>query len=68
MISEYVFGLLGFPGGVSSKEPACQCRKCKRCGFDAWVGKIHWRRARQCTSLFLSGESHGHRSLVDYGP
>ena len=25
---------LGFPGGASGKEPACQCRKHERCGFD----------------------------------
>jgi len=24
----------------SSKESACQCRRCKRCGFNPWVGKI----------------------------
>ena len=28
---------MGFPGGTSGKEPACQCRKCKRPGFDSWV-------------------------------
>ena len=27
-----------------------------------------WRRARQPTSVFLPGESHGHRSLVGYSP
>ena len=32
--------LLGFPGGASGKEPACQCRGLKRHGFDPWVGKI----------------------------
>jgi len=25
---------LGFPGGTSGKEPACQCGRGKRCGFD----------------------------------
>ena len=35
----------GFPGGSSDKEPNCQCRRHKRCGFNSWVGKIHWRRA-----------------------
>ena len=30
---------LGFPGGTSGKEPACQCRRRKRCGFDLWVGR-----------------------------
>ena len=29
----------------SGKEPVCQCRRCKRLGFDPWVGKIFWRRA-----------------------
>ena len=29
-----------FPGGASGKEPTCQCRKCKRHGFNPWVGKI----------------------------
>ena len=24
--------LMGFSGGTSGKEPACQCRRCKRCG------------------------------------
>ena len=33
----------GFPGGTSGKEPACQCRRCKRCRFDPWVGKIRWK-------------------------
>ena len=38
---------MGFPGGTSGKEPACQCRRRKRCGLDPWVGKIPWRRAWQ---------------------
>ena len=29
----------GFPGGTSGKEPTCQCRRHKRCGFDPWVWK-----------------------------
>ena len=37
----------GFPGGARDKEPACQCRRHKRCGFDPWLGKIPWRRAWQ---------------------
>ena len=27
----------GFPGGPSGKEPACQCRRHKRRGFDPWL-------------------------------
>ena len=30
----------GFPGHTSGKEPACQCRRHKRQGFNPWVGKI----------------------------
>ena len=50
---------LGFPGGACCKEPACQCRRRKRCGFNPWVGKIAWRRAWQPTLVLLPGESQG---------
>ena len=30
------------------KNPPCQCRRCE---FDAWVGKIPWRRAEQPTPV-----------------
>ena len=54
-----------FPGGTSGKEPACPSSRSKRCVFDPWVGKISWRRAPQPSPVFLSGESHGQRSLAD---
>ena len=31
---------LRFPGGTSGKEPACQCKRCKRLGFDPWTGRV----------------------------
>ena len=55
---------IGFPGGTSGKEPACQSRRHKRCGFDPWVGKIPWRKAWQPTPVFLPGEPRGQRSLA----
>ena len=58
----------GFPDGANGKEPICQRKRCKRCGFDPWVGMIPWRRAWQHTSVFLPGESHGQRSLTGYSP
>ena len=58
---------LGFPGGLSCKEPTCQCRRHKRHKFDPWVRKISWRRARQPTPVFLSGEPHGQGAWWD-GP
>jgi len=36
--------------------------------FDTWVGKILCRREWQPIPLFLPGESHGQRNLVDYSP
>ena len=47
-------------------ESACQRKRCKRCGFDPWVGKIPWRKKWQNTPVFLPGEFHGQRSLVGY--
>ena len=47
---------VGFPGGDSGKEPACQRRRCERCAFDPWVAKIPWRREWQPTTVFLPGK------------
>ena len=55
-------------GGASGKGPTCQCRRCKRCRFYPWVGKIPWRRKWQLNPIFLPGESHGQRSLAGYSP
>ena len=53
----------GFPAGTSGKGPTCKCRRCKRCRFDPWVGKIPWNRAWKSTPVFLTGESHDQRGL-----
>ena len=39
--------------GASGKEPICQCRVCKRQGFDPWVWKIPWSRAWQPTPVLF---------------
>ena len=57
-----------FPGGASGKEPACQCKRCKRLRFDPWVRKIPWKRKWQPTPVFLAGEFDGQRSLAGYNP
>ena len=57
--------LIRLPWWLSSKEPACQCRRHR---FDPWVGKIPWRSKWQPTRVFLLGESLGQRSLVGYSP
>ena len=55
---------MGFPGGTSCKEPACQCRRRKRRGFDLWVGKMPLEKEMATPLQFLPGKSHGLRSLV----
>ena len=45
----------GFPGGASGKGSICQCRKCKRCGFDPWVRKIPCSKKWQPTPVFSPG-------------
>ena len=32
--------IMGLPGGVNGIESACQWRRCKRCEFDPYIGKI----------------------------
>ena len=56
---------MGFSGGSDGKESTCKPR---RPGYNPWVRKNPWRRKRQLTPVFLPGESHGQRSLVDYSP
>ena len=50
----------------SGKEPAYQCRRCKRLWFNHCVRKIPWNIKWQPTPVFLLGKFHGLRSLVVY--
>ena len=40
----------------------------KRHGFNPWIWKIPWEREWQAIPVFLPGESHEQRSLMDYSP
>ena len=51
----------------SGKEYTCQRRRCKRCGFDPWVGKIPWSRKWQPTPVFLPRKFCRPRSQVGRG-
>ena len=57
---------MGFPGDASGKEPVCQRRRHKRCGFDHWVRKILWRRAWQPLQYSCLENAHEQRSLAGY--
>ena len=40
---------LGVSRWHRGKESACQCRKCRRHGFNPWIGKIPWGRKSNST-------------------
>ena len=52
---------MGFPGGASGEESACQCRKFKACGSHPWAGKTPWSRKWKPAPVFLPGKNHGQR-------
>ena len=43
-----------------------QCKSHRRSRFNSWVRKMPWKILKIPTPVFLPGESHGQRSLVDY--
>ena len=49
-----------------AKKPPASAGGIRDVGFDPWVGKIPWRRARQPTPVLVLGEFHGPSSLVGY--
>ena len=49
-ISRYHGLSMGFPHSSVGKESVCKCRRPQ---FDSWVRKIHWRRDRLPTPVFL---------------
>ena len=67
-IIDYILHTWASPVVLVVKESACQCGRCKRCGFSAWVGKIPWSREWQTTIVFLPAESQGQRSHEGYSP
>ena len=57
------WNIQNFHGGSDSRESAYNARDL---GFDAWVGKIPWRREWLLTPVFSPVEFQGQRSLVGY--
>ena len=55
-----------FWGSSVVKNPPCQRKRCRRHGFDPWVGKIPWRSKWQPTPIFLLGNFQGQRNLAGY--
>ena len=44
---------MDFSDNANNEDPACQCRRYKRLGFDPWAWKIPWRKDWQSTLVFL---------------
>ena len=59
--------LLDFPGGSGVKNPPAM-QETQEMMVPSLGGEDPWRRAWQATPVFLSGESHGQRSLAGYSP
>ena len=57
----------GPPWWLAGTESSCDAGDAGDIGSSPWVGKISWRRARQPTSVFSAGESHGQRRLQPTG-
>ena len=68
IISEQLHLLCSFPYNVSPWWLRWWriCLHCRRPEFSPWVRKIPWRMAWQPTPVFLPGEIHGQRSLVEW--
>ena len=62
-------GTFCLPIVLNGKEPACQCRRRKRRGFDPCVGRIPLEsRKWQSIAVCLLGKFHGQRRLQGYSP
>ena len=46
----------GLPRWLSGKEPACQCRRHQRHGFNSWVWKIHGNPLPYCPYYLIDRE------------
>ena len=46
---------MGFPGDANVKEPACQCRRCRRHGLDLWGQEDSLEEGMSTHSSILAG-------------
>ena len=53
-----------FPGGASDKEPTCQFRGYKRCGFNPWLGKTPGRENNEHPCLENPMDRGARRAIV----
>ena len=58
----------GLPQWLNGNESACTAGDVAEVGSVPRLGKMSWRKKWQPTPVFLPGEFHGQRSLVDFSP
>ena len=68
MFPYFLFKLVSFRGFPGGSEVKASARNAGDMGSIPGSGRFPWRRKWQPTPVFLSGESHGRRSLVGYSP
>ena len=57
-VNQKVHSVFSYPS-YRSLWPTQNSLQCRRPGFDSWVEKIPWRRAKLFTPVFWPGEFHG---------
>jgi len=60
--------LNGFPGGSVVKNLPPNIGDAGDVESNPWIRKVPWSRKWQPTSVFLTGKSHGQRSLEGCSP
>ena len=60
--------MVGFPGGASGKEPACQCRRLKDAGLIHGLGRSPGGGHGNSLQSSCLENPHGQRSLAGYSP
>ena len=69
--NQRIIACLGFPGGTSVIESACQCSRTRRYGFDPWVQEDPLEEGMATHSSILAWRipwTESHVSLVGYNP
>ena len=67
-LESYQNNLLKMNGASLIAQSVNHLPAMKETGFNSLVRKIPWRRKWQSAPVFLSGVSHGQRSLAAYSP
>ena len=66
---EFLKSFKGFPRISVLKDLPANAGRCRRYGFDPWIGKMPWKRKWQSTPVFLlRNGKKSHRRLVGYSP